>query len=555
MGVHSLLKKFNLISLIFFFYFFCSGNLCASLVKLPQLSRAGILPVNFEASNENSYNLSELTSELKSIFIESVKSSGRFRLLEDSLVEGFWKNEANRRSLVKDYELDCYLSLTIVPQEDSITLVSRILGPNLEIYLQEIAVEQTSENFDEMKRDMEEKTKNLVYTLINRLPVDVYLNSIQGKYVTLSGGRIQGVRQGEEFEVFRHFVSLKHPANHSWLSFDSVYVGKIKVIEVSDNDSIAKIKKINKIKKISLGDGIKVENLHARAFFNLQNKKNTPPDNVTALVDNLVTENSDDKKSKSQPAGDVKSSLNKESPKNSPKIKKPLLREKPKKKVAQKTDRNFKNNIYLPLGQKTWLYTGPGQNKSNMLWYLPLNSVGLYVNGKLTQNIAYEFGGSFFGGQTDLDSTYLGYEGKIRSYWSKKISILGSSSISWGGGGSLSVVGLGLSSSEFGGFDLLSPGVFFRGDLSTYLIRPIRWFLHLEHIPYHYGLVGYQGKKNEISNKPSWNFELGFVLDSFVKDLRFGLAASYRVDNLVDKSKEDITIERYSIDASMEIVF
>ena len=61
---------------------------------------------------------------------------------------------------------------------------------------------------------------HLMFRLLNRYPVDVYVTSIQVPYITLSSGARQNIYEGDELDFFEVNIQQVHPINGAWLSFN-----------------------------------------------------------------------------------------------------------------------------------------------------------------------------------------------------------------------------------------------------------------------------------------------------------------------------------------------
>jgi hypothetical protein len=115
--------------------------------------------------------------------------------------------------------------------------------------------------------DIEEVMEQLIFRVFNRIPFDTVVTSIQGKYITLSGGLAQNIKQGDNLEFFRTSVSALHPANGTWYAFSQKKLGSALVVESKQNTSVAKVTTLAYENALQIGDGAKVPQITSRKKF------------------------------------------------------------------------------------------------------------------------------------------------------------------------------------------------------------------------------------------------------------------------------------------------
>ena len=150
---------------------------------------------------------------------------------------------------------------------DTVIMTTRILSPTLDTWLQESEVVNRSWLLESSKDQVVSRLDDLIHRMINRLPVDVHITSVNGQFVTLSGGDDQSLHVGDQYDVVSAKIQTLHPANGSWLTFSSGRTGKVQMVEVKRKSSIAKIVSLTSENSIAVGQGIRVEAISGRSRF------------------------------------------------------------------------------------------------------------------------------------------------------------------------------------------------------------------------------------------------------------------------------------------------
>ena len=240
--------------------------------QVPALYYAGVIPVQWE-KNGPWKELADARKAMDSQFSLAVKASKRFVILNDDLIRSLWSTSNGRRELESDYEVSAYLSLDISSRGDMAVLTARMLSPKLETRLQESEVIPVATLASSGKDQITSKLADLVARMLNRLPVDANVTSINGGYVTLSGGSDQGLKVGQKYDVVDPSVASLHPATGSWLKFNTPRTGSLEIIEVKSQSSIGKVLSLTKENSIKLGQGIRIEDISSRSRFAPQSSK------------------------------------------------------------------------------------------------------------------------------------------------------------------------------------------------------------------------------------------------------------------------------------------
>jgi hypothetical protein len=232
----------------------------------PVLSYAGVIPVQW-AKDDSWQDLGASRKMIDQEFPSAVKDSRRFSMLNDELVASMWRSPAGRKELESDYELNAFLSLDVTARGDMVILTTRLLSPRLETRLQESDVIARRWFLEATRDQAAARLTDLVQRMINRLPVDISVTSVNGAYVTFSGGEEQGIKAGQKFDVLASQISALHPANGSWMSFSSFKTGTVEIIELKSRSSIGRIVSLTHDGAIKPGQGIRVEDISGRNRF------------------------------------------------------------------------------------------------------------------------------------------------------------------------------------------------------------------------------------------------------------------------------------------------
>ncbi|TWW07930.1 hypothetical protein E3A20_29420, partial [Planctomyces bekefii] len=265
-AVKSLLLQIELVLIVVAAWTLVSVNSygAVALPKLPVIQNVGVIPLQWEGESRS---LDDARQTLSEEFPKSVRESRRFRVLGDDLVESLWNSPTGREELRGEFELHSYVGLTVSPRGDLVQLTARLMDSWLKTNLLETDTVPRSWLATAEHDDISERLQKLIFRLFNRLPVDVSITSVNGGYITLSGGSEQGIEAGDKVNLIRTTVKSLHPANGTWLDFSKLPLGSAQVIEVKSYTSVARIKEQVKDGAIEAGDGAKIPSIASRVKF------------------------------------------------------------------------------------------------------------------------------------------------------------------------------------------------------------------------------------------------------------------------------------------------
>jgi hypothetical protein len=517
----------------------------SSSSALPVLRYAGVIPVQWDKS-EDWHDVNHLKSTMDAEFSKAVRGSKRFMVLNDDLVSNLWNSPGGRKELEQDYELSAYASLNILTRGDVIVLTARLLSPGLDTRLQENEV-ITRKDFALLSGEQaSSKLVDLVMRMINRLPVDAHVSSINGGYVTLSAGTEQGLKVGNSFDVYSALVSNLHPANGGWLSFATTKTGTVEVIEVKTQSSIAKITGLTHENSIKPGNGILIDAISGRSRFargeettSMQpaiaqdqvllnpmpssQPEATPPKTVATpeaptLPPTLAAPAPDSAPTEAQPTGD-KDTVPEETPRDE----------------APETD-PF-TAIIIPkgselrtwIGMKMWSISGSSTAMSQLPPWI-LNAAGASVFRQFSETIDWNYGLDLGYGPTGKGS-FFAYDAHAAARWHllQKDILPGADDIFFGAKTSIRSLRVGRETS--GGFDMTN--VFLLIGVHgwakpEFIGKKIEWTGEIFYPLYTSGSFGVRGKYRAINSGSSTAFKLGaYVGDRPADDWQYGAALDY----------------------------
>lgn len=551
--IHLSVQIQRLFTLLFCFY---SWPTFAEVVQMPILYNVGIIPASVDTHESSTFEIADKIKLVIHNFSSAIKGSHRFNMIDDDLVSGFWSSSENREKLTSEYEISAFFHLTLVTGEDSLRFIARLLSPDLSPYLQEM---ETITN-DQIKQwsplELESFVKNLVFRVINRLPIDVTINSIQGRYATLSGGSNQGLKVGDHLEFIRPFVREKNPADKTWKSFDSKVAGKGKIIEVKNLTSIALITDSSPDSYIKIGDGIKIEILSSREYFV---KYGVPapsssdsilyaskPEHSSPAQESAKTLTPDPIPAPQSPQTETQSTTSSSAPSDIKSKLSSLMEFKPPE-FGQYVER-LVDTYTLIFKQNFWNYSGPSSTGSKFAWYLPVNSIGARVESQLFYKLNYDGTAEVSFGKTSHAGGYYTGSAQLRFFWVEGLTILPEriSHLRAGVHGQVST--RHVEKEQYGGYDLFQAGLFagLLGSIHSSKDQQYHWSTDFSITPLVIGRIGYQGGRRVSQSA------FGFGFDSEVykapkeaTDFRFGGGFGYKRDAIHDSSDNLLTLSNY----------
>lgn len=543
MGQIIKLKKFKSPSFVLFLLAILSFSgagtaaLATQGTKLPVIQQVGIIPVQWDKQTESSFQLDQSRQLYQEAVFKAARDARRFRILNDDLVAGMWNDRKGRQELEKSFELHAYLSLGSQNRGESIDITARMLDANLKTILLETDTFSTAWFMQAGKDDLSNKAEELVFRLFNRIPVDVSVTSIQGQYITLSGGMEQGIEPGDSVDLVRTHIEGLHPANGAWLSFRKRPVGKARVIDVKKFSSVARLTQLVKDNAVEVGDGARIPAIATRVKFARQDSGEDIIDkgpSGTIVVPPMYS---------TQPAPAAAAPQNK-----SAIPEKPLAQPAPSKKVAQNdeeeqpketqpeeeavespaspskdenepslwktvssdvTSHKFMDHITVYSGPYWWSVKGPTNSAGKFPVWL-LNTLGASVSRTLLFKIKTDFGGGAIFGNTP-HSNYLGYNAFANMYWEDDVVMLNGLIRKWRGGGYASFSGMSVPKGPYGGGDWIRGGGFI-GLNGAFSISPgenYDWYLDYTILPLNIGRTGYSGKQYNVESSFGMKLALG----------------------------------------------
>ncbi|SMF69681.1 hypothetical protein [Pseudobacteriovorax antillogorgiicola] len=254
--------------------------LCQSLQAngglVPAIRNVGVIPVQWQSSPSMISPLAKFKALSETAFSPIVRSAKRFQQINDTIVENNWATPNGRKLLVDEFELDGYLSLNVDEQSDLVIMTVRLLSPQLNNYLVESERILKSWILTQSERQLQLRLKKLVFRLLNRYPIDVFVTSVQGSFITLSGGKNQNLFEGDELQFYDVQITQIHPANGAWLNYDYKYLGRAKVIDSKDYSAIARLTSLAFEGAIKNSSSAKITHINSRRLF-AQMDEESPP--------------------------------------------------------------------------------------------------------------------------------------------------------------------------------------------------------------------------------------------------------------------------------------
>ena len=533
--------------------------------SLPVISQVGMVPVQWTGELSPAIGgMADLKQNVESAFSNAMRSSMRFQFINDDLVAEWWRSPKGREQLVKQFELNAFAGLSVIVKPDVVLFIARLMSPRLDNYLIETqSIERKRLEVIE-KKEINERLGNLVYALINRLPVDVYITSVQGTYVTITGGKSQGINAGDQFDVLRSWVIAFHAANGSWLSFRTRKMGTIQIVDVRDTTSVAKLKTVTHENAIESGEGIKVDAMPGRVKFVRMAEKPkelAPVEDGSIIVPPFYPDKKLTKKTKnpvtampSEPEAPAQEIMATTPP---PKQDSPSRPEEPPPAEGEESSFDIGldgfvkkpiDDIVLLGGLNLWNASGPvSANNRFPLWIL--DKVGLRISRGIAYNFFTEFGGGLGFGTTKSGS-YLAYDGLARLYYQDTVTSLGPMVSHWRGGAEGLASGISIDKERFGGGDWIKGGIFVGLSGNVLFISNgmnVDWLTEFSLLPLTVGQVGYSGKKRFIKSSMGMDFRFFGFLRAPPKTVTWGGGLVYSTHDILLENKKEFSIKTFDL--------
>lgn len=516
---------------------------------MPRLERAMVFAPDYSSNIQSNPRMSGLVESVDEQFSEVVRSSGRFRVIDDELGRQARRDRKVRAELVEQFEIDAFFTLEVNARADTIDLTARMLSPSFGILLQESEAVDLMAMVAASGAKVREILEGLVFRMVNRIPYDAKVLSIQGRFVVLSGGAGQGVTVGDSVEIMDIKVAGTHPATGAWTKFSTQQLGTGKIIEVKNNTAIAQLQHQAKPGAIRVGHSVKLARIASRARFA---REDAEPEYGTEVlgsgsqvpipVEPMLTNVPESPRTGAQPNMPstpavqlprvARSEVPAVQPQASKKSPEPqIIADKPATVTDESeggygggTDENLGQTWFgsiasgifsdgeLGLGLRSWSVSGPVA-ASTAAPYTLVNNISLRGTRKLSREASGDFETDLSFGST-MRASFTGYDLRANGYLEYPVSESGEASAGgfsagpvritkWRYGGVGRLVGLNVAGEAFGGLDAFFLGGFVGGrgkwDLgenSRGLAVQGDLFLY----PLTVGSYGYRGAKQSIAS-------------------------------------------------------
>lgn len=501
--------------------FLATGAMAAQSEKLPIIQQVGVIPLQWDKQTADSFALEQSRSHYETGIFAAASNARRFRILNSDLVAGMWSDVKGRQELIKQFELHSFLSVGSNNRGETIDITARMLDGNLKTLLIETDTFSAAWFMQASKDALAERAEELVYRIFNRIPVDVSITSIQGQYITLSGGAEQGIQNGDSVDLIRAQINGLHPANGTWLSFSKLPVGKAKIIETKKFSSVARLIELVKENGVEVGDGARIPAIATRVKFARMDKGpeivDAGPD-ATIVVPPLYT---------NQPAAQPATAVSPFQPNTDEP--KPALETKQSAAVPQQqpapanddepslwksvasdvTGQKAFNHITVYSGPQWWSVKGPTNSSGKFPPWL-LNSLGVQISRTLLFKIKTDFGGGGSFGNTP-HSNYLAYSSFANMYWEDDLIMAGGLIKKWRGGGYASFSGMSVPKGPYGGGDWIRGGGFIglNGTVAFAAGETYDWYFDYAIMPLNIGRLGYDGKRQNVESSFGMKLSIG----------------------------------------------
>ncbi len=195
----------------------------------------------------------------------SVYESRRF----DVVKEFFDVKDRNKdlQSIFVENDADGVFYITAVPVEDSIEVHWYLLDRQLQTW----AAEKRRIEISQEPHVFINTSKESVLSLMNQLPFDVQVSSVQGRVVTLTAGSDQNISEGDKFSLIKVDGSKRNNRDGSVVAWSTHVCQEMVIRQVNEHSSIGIILSSQDKKafycQVSEGDGFKNHKSLARGYF------------------------------------------------------------------------------------------------------------------------------------------------------------------------------------------------------------------------------------------------------------------------------------------------
>lgn len=542
-------KKFSKCSLLIALAFFSYVEPASALPSepaIPVLNNIGIVPVQWQ-NPDATFRFKKFQERIEQLWPEIAKSAHRFNLIHQEVSAELWSTPDGRKQLVDTYELQGFVTIAVAVKPDVMTFTTRLLSPDLTTtYLHEVETVAKSWATTAIEEHLHERLQGLLFRMINRLPVDTNITSVQGAFVTLDKGLNQNMRIGQELVINRTFVTDTHPATGAWLKFKQSKLGQAKVIEAKSQSAIAQIQSMSYEGAIKVGDGAKIDELPSRIVFKRLDE--TPAFEYTNESDNPI--------------------IYPKPPVTTPKVIMPMpktqMGQLPKiipPKVANAEDspeeqeveppeqeepedheepqfvasKDAPPNLNITGAVRMWSASGPAGIKvsaSLPLWLL--NSFQVKYGELLDETMGWEALGRLELGDTS-NGSYGGFGAGGSFFYRLHLDAPSYLQL----GGRLEFYSIGVSSERYGGedvFKIVPYGKYIDRTYLDFLGSEIEYYGYLDYSPLASGKVGLRKAKQNVSGYSGWHLKVGASMVAPNPDIWWGTELmfgneSYKIDD------------------------
>ncbi|MBP9708988.1 MAG: hypothetical protein KBD78_15230 [Oligoflexales bacterium] len=538
------MKFIYYIFIIYLFSFRFAYSQSNTNERLTSLLNVGSIPANWQNFDTNDTLLLNFSERVNQAYLKAVRSSGKFRVINDSLVAKLWSSKQGREELIRDYEINAFLSLNVLIDGETIRFSSRLLSQELQPLILESSAIEKAVFFAFDDKTMRDVLESLIYRTANRIPVDMYVTSIQNTYVTLSGGARQRLEMNKEYEIYRVFIAERHRADQTWKKFYRELVGKVKIVDIKNTAAVGLIVAQSYPGAIEPGDTALIENIPSRTKFltdhetpssaesekgelsvdklNARTRYKTEEDveYIKPLIKDgkLVDEtaNEAEQASPPEPKNIVKDELNKtnkEAEESERTEDTPEVSAEEEREIQTSSSKPIFEELRLRAGLNLWNASGPVSAKADFPTLI-INELGASAEHQLSSDLSSEVDLNLLFGSTSSKS-YSGLGAGARVFWSGETTVFSDSAQKYRFGGLAAYKGFGINGGKFGGGDTIIAGGFARVyDKLNVANYHFDSYYDFALIPISSGSFGINGKQRAVESSLGWEFKYGAMLEN-----------------------------------------
>ena len=533
---------------------------------LPVLYNVGTLPVQWNVPDDDQLRYADFSRHLDQAFPLVIAESNRFRIIHHSLVKKLWSSPSGRQELEQRFELDAYVGLNGIQKPDHMLLEARLLDPKLQVLMIEQdtlpLTKARNLSFDEAR----DTVHKLVFRLLNRLPIDIVVTSIQDRYITLSGGINQGIHNGDNLEMLRAVVSSRHPAYGGWYLFKTYKVGQVRVIDSGPDTAVALVLSQPYQNSLKIGDGARVGGIMGRSYYARATTPKTKPSWPGGILVPPAGELAEVKSPQKQTKKPVKGTgseiaalaqageTSEESDSTTLAAPESGLTDSSTMDSADSEEDAWQgvlegvaDELIVSLGQGHWNYTGPGSTGSKFVWYYPINNLSVRFTRSIMNNLKYGVGGSVGFGKTKGGGSFFSYDGNVRAFWEDDLAFPDLGLTTWQAGVDGRFSGLGVESEPYGGGDVVMGGLF-GSLLGTMQVNQTLydWAAVYSITPLTIGRVGYDGNRRVVRSSLGWKLSLE-AIEKQAPEPQMGLGLEYGNHTVLDNTGNETSRSLFNL--------